>query len=278
MNDHADTLRVLRAMRDDYECHESLGDQHAALDAAIAALEAGRSAEPVAYIERYTNEYGVACAGLVWADHPHDTPGRTFDPLYAAAPQQPTPVGMLRGIVEALSSPLPSSTPDEVRFGWATAKKIAQIALDQQPAPSVCCRSNPCKRPGVGPCDMPAPVSEPAASGEGYRSDALDIADEDAALEGDDDEGPSREGWRDIAQANIGVLDEIRALVGLEGKPGNVVEAVRRLTTTGQGDVERLVEALRECEAAMPTGALYADARRLACEALRPFQQQEGQG
>src|SRR5690606_9700416 len=35
--------------------------------------------------------------------------------------------------------------------------------------------------------------------------------------------------WRDLAEANGAIVDEIREIVGLKGKPGDVVEAVREL-------------------------------------------------
>src|SRR5690606_31647031 len=48
----------------------------------------------------------------------------------------------------------------------------------------------------------------------------------------------STEAWRDLAIANGDIVDEIREIVGLTGKPGNVVEAVRKLVALRDGEAK----------------------------------------
>src|SRR5690606_15719800 len=47
------------------------------------------------------------------------------------------------------------------------------------------------------------------------------------------------EAWRDLAIANAAIVDEIREIVGLTGKPGNVVEAVRKLVALRDGEAKQ---------------------------------------
>src|SRR5690606_37276098 len=47
------------------------------------------------------------------------------------------------------------------------------------------------------------------------------------------------EAWRDIAFANAAIVDEIREIVGLKGKPGDVVEEVRKLVALRDGEAKR---------------------------------------
>lgn len=52
------------------------------------------------------------------------------------------------------------------------------------------------------------------------------------------------EAWRDLAIANGDIVDEIREIIGLKGKPGNVVEAVRELAALRvQGEGWRPIES-----------------------------------
>jgi hypothetical protein len=52
----------------------------------------------------------------------------------------------------------------------------------------------------------------------------------------------STEAWRDLAianAANAAIVDEIREIVGLKGKPGDVVEAVRKLVALRDGEAKQ---------------------------------------
>lgn len=46
----------------------------------------------------------------------------------------------------------------------------------------------------------------------------------------------------DLCKANAAIVDEIREVVGLKGKPGSVVDAVKALRATGEGECEQLVQ------------------------------------
>src|SRR5690606_26339599 len=65
----------------------------------------------------------------------------------------------------------------------------------------------------------------------------------------------STEAWRDLAIAGAAIVDEIREIVGLKGKPGDVVEAVRKLVALRDGQALACSDAVRTA---------YSDERRRA--------------
>lgn len=146
------------------------------------------------------------------------------------ASNQPPPVGVTDAMFDAAVKAWDATSNGHARFmvgsNWDECLRVALTAAlsHQQPAPSV---SEPVMRevrPGVFVQRNDLSVSEPAASGEG-----LDLADDlERCAELCDVYSPDQ----------VATLIDGIGWIAMRHKLRNAAELIRRLTTTGQGDVE----------------------------------------